>query len=151
MCGKSVFLPKNKYDEAMNEQNLIQNSQRSRAEVEELNRLGGIRSGETRRRNRSRREWSLLLGLLPLGTLADDEKIAPVVKMMEAAGVGTEEQCWDAVEVAQQHRKAMEGDTASFRAVGELNGDIQRNVSLEVAPRKDAKDLLQKLKDGGRL
>lgn len=135
----------------MNEQNLIQNSQRSRDEAEELSRLGGIRSGETRRRNRSRREWSLLLGSLPLGTLADDKKIAPVVKMMEAAGVGTEEQCWDAIEVAQQHRKAMEGDTASFRAVGELNGDIQRNVSLEVAPRKDAKDLLQKLKDGGRL
>lgn len=145
------FCHQNKYDEAMNEQNLIQNSKRSRAEVEELNRLGGIRSGETRRRNKSRREWSLLIGSLPLGTLADDEKIAPVVKMMEAAGVGTEEQCWDAVEVAQQHRKAMEGDTASFRAVGELNGDIQRNVSLEVAPRKDAKDLLQKLKDGGRL
>ena len=151
MYGKSVFLPKNKYDEAMNDENLLPNSNRSRAEVEKLNRLGGIRSGETRRRNRSRREWSLLLGSLPIETLADDEKIAPVVKMMEAAGVGTEEQCWDAVEVAQQHRKAMEGDTASFRAVGELNGDIQRNVSLEVSPRKDAKDLLQKLKDGGRL
>lgn len=116
-----------------------------------MTQKGGIRSGESRRRNRSRREWSLLLGSLPIGTLSDDEKIAPVVKMMEAAGVGTEEQCWDAVAVAQQHRKAMEGNTASFRAVGELNGDIQRNVSLEVAPRKDAKDLLQKLKDGGRL
>lgn len=135
----------------MNEQNLIPFNERSESEVREMNAKGGIRSGEVRRRNRSRREWSLLLGSLPLGTLADDEKIAPVVKMMEAAGVGTEEQCWDAVEVAQQHRKAMEGDTASFRAVGELNGDIQRNVSLEVAPRKDAKDLLQKLKNGGRL
>lgn len=135
----------------MNDENLLPNSNRSRAEIEELNRLGGIRSGEARRKKRSRREWSLLLGSLPIDTLADDAKIAPVVKMMEAAGVGTEEQCWDAVEIAQQHRKAMEGDTASFRAVGELNGDIQRNMSLEVAPRKDAKDLLQKLKDGGRL
>lgn len=135
----------------MNDENLLPNSNRSRAEIEELNRLGGIRSGEARRKKRSRREWSLLLGSLPIDTLADNEKISPVVKMMEAAGVGTEEQCWDAVEIAQQHRKAMEGDTASFRAVGELNGDIQRNVSLDVAPRKDAKDLLQKLKDGGRL
>lgn len=135
----------------MNEQNLIPFNERSKEEVREMNIKGGIRSGEARRKKRSRREWSLLLGSLPIDTLADDEKIAPVVKMMEASGVGTEEQCWDAVEVAQQHRKAMEGDTASFRAVGELNGDIQRNVSLEVAPRKDAKDLLQKLKDGGRL
>ena len=135
----------------MNEENLIPNSQRTPSELRAMTQKGGIRSGEARRRKRSRREWSLLLGSLPIETLADDEKIAPVVKMMEAAGVGTEEQCWDAVEVAQQHRKAMEGDTASFRAVGELNGDIQRNVSLEVAPRKDAKDLLQKLKNGGRL
>lgn len=135
----------------MNDENLIQNSNRSRAEVEELNRLGGQRSGEARRKKRDRREWSLLLGSLPVDTLMNNDKVAPVVKMMEAAGVGTEEQCWDAVEVAQQHRKAMEGDTASFRAVGELNGDIQRNVSLEVTQRKDAKDLLQKLKNGGRL
>lgn len=135
----------------MNEENLIPNSQRTPSELRAMTQKGGIRSGESRRRKRSRREWSLLLGSLPIETLADNEKIAPVVKMMEAAGVGTEEQCWDAVEVAQQHRKAMEGDTASFRAVGELNGDIQRNVSLEVAPRKDAKDLLQKLKNGGRL
>lgn len=135
----------------MNEENLIPNSQRTPSELRAMTQKGGIRSGESRRRNRSRREWSLLLGSLPIGTLSDDEKIAPVVKMMEAAGVGTEEQCWDAVAVAQQYRKAMEGNTASFRAVGELNGDIQRNVSLEVAPRKDAKDLLQKLKDGGRL
>lgn len=135
----------------MNEENLIPNSQRTPSELRAMTQKGGIRSGEARRRKRSRREWSLLLGSLPIETLADNEKIAPVVKMMEAAGVGTEEQCWDAIEVAQQHRKAMEGDTASFRAVGELNGDIQRNVSLEVAPRKDAKDLLQKLKNGGRL
>lgn len=135
----------------MNDKNLVQNSNRSRAEAEELSRLGGQRSGETRRRKRDRREWSLLLGSLPVDTLMDNDKVAPVVKMMEAAGIGTEEQCWDAVEIAQQHRRAMEGDVASFREIGNLNGDIQRNVSLEVAPRKDAKDLLQKLKDGGRL
>lgn len=135
----------------MNDENLIPTNERSKSEVRELGKIGGLKSGEVRRKKRDRREWSLLLGSLPVDTLMDNEKVAPVVKMMEAAGIGTEEQCWDAVEIAQQHRRAMEGDVASFREIGNLNGDLQRNVSLEVAPRKDAKDLLQKLKDGGRL
>lgn len=36
----------------MNDQNLIPNSQRSRKELQEMGRKGGIKSGETRRRNR---------------------------------------------------------------------------------------------------
>ena len=35
----------------MNEQNLIPNSQRSREELQEMGRKGGIASGKTRRRN----------------------------------------------------------------------------------------------------
>lgn len=133
----------------MNEQNLIQNSQRSRAEVEELNRLGGIRSGETRRRNRSRREWSRVIGQLPVDVLQDDDKVSPIVKLMEAAGVGTEGQCWDAVEVARMHRNAMEGDVAAFRALGDLDGDFKQNigVGLEVStPEQAAAELMERIK-----
>lgn len=36
----------------MNIQNLIPNSQRSHEELQEMGRKGGIKSGETRRRNR---------------------------------------------------------------------------------------------------
>lgn len=40
----------------MNEQNLIPNSQRSREELQEMGRKGGIASGKTRRRNRELRK-----------------------------------------------------------------------------------------------
>lgn len=127
----------------MNDENLIPANERSKSEVRELGKIGGLKSGEVRRRKRDRREWSLLLGSLPVDTLMDNEKVAPVVKMMEAAGIGTEEQCWDAVEIAQQHRRAMEGDVASFREIGNLNGDIQRNVSLDIAAAKSSEQVLK--------
>lgn len=119
--------------------------------VVELAKQAGEASVRAKEKQRSRREWSLLIGSLPVDVLKDKPKIASLVELMEAAGVGTEDQCWDAVEIARMHREAMEGNVAAFREVGNLNGDIQRNVSLEVAPRKDAKDLLTMLKDGGRL
>lgn len=40
----------------MNEQNLIPNSQRTPEELREMGRKGGIKSGETRRRNRELRK-----------------------------------------------------------------------------------------------
>lgn len=46
----------------MNEQNLIPNSQRSRKELQEMGRKGGIKSGEVRRHNRELRKlarWML--------------------------------------------------------------------------------------------
>ena len=46
----------------MNEQNLIPNSQRSREELQEMGRKGGIKSGEARRHNRELRKlarWML--------------------------------------------------------------------------------------------
>lgn len=46
----------------MNEQNLIPNSQRSREELQEMGRKGGIKSGEVRRHNRELRKltrWML--------------------------------------------------------------------------------------------
>lgn len=46
----------------MNERNLIPNSQRSREELQEMGRKGGIASGKTRRRKRELRKlarWML--------------------------------------------------------------------------------------------
>ena len=40
----------------MNDQNLIPNSQRSREELQEMGRKGGIKSGEVRRHNRELRK-----------------------------------------------------------------------------------------------
>lgn len=151
--NKNLFaqIPIKVYFCGMNSKNLVQNSERTRDEREELYRKAGEASGEARRKKRDRREWSRYIGSLPVSVLHDDEAISPVIELMVMAGVGTDEQCWDAVEICRQHLDAMRGSVASFRAIGELNGDIQKNVAVEVAPRKDAKDLLQKLKEGGRL
>lgn len=45
----------------MNDKNLIPNSERSPSELREMGRKGGIRSGESRRRNRRLRESAALL------------------------------------------------------------------------------------------
>lgn len=49
-----------------NEQNLVQNSGRSRAEVEEINAKGGINSGKTRRKRKALRDsMNALLEMQP--------------------------------------------------------------------------------------
>lgn len=45
----------------MNEDNLIPNSERSPSELREMGRKGGIRSGESRRKNKRLRESAVLL------------------------------------------------------------------------------------------
>ena len=68
----------------MNERNLIPNNQRSRKELQEMGRKGGIASGKTRRRNRELRKlahWmlrdaakSVAVGLHPVKGGADHEQ-----------------------------------------------------------------------------
>lgn len=45
----------------MNNQNLIPNSARTREQLQEMGRKGGIKSGETRRRNRELRRFAKIL------------------------------------------------------------------------------------------
>lgn len=45
----------------MNEDNLIPNSERSPSELREMGKKGGIRSGESRRKNKRLRESAVLL------------------------------------------------------------------------------------------
>ena len=68
---------------------------------------------------------------------------------MEAAGVGTEEQCWDAIEVARMHLNVMAGDVSAFRALGDLDGDFKQNfgIGLEVTtPEQAAAELMERIK-----
>lgn len=100
-------------------------------------------------KNRSRREWSRVIGQLPVDVLQDDAQVSPLVKLMEAAGIGTEDQCWDAVEVARMHRNVMAGDVSAFRALGDLDGDFKQNfgIGLEVTtPEQAAAELMERIK-----
>ena len=45
----------------VNDENLIPNSERSPEELREMGRKGGIKSGESRRRNKRLREYAALL------------------------------------------------------------------------------------------
>ena len=45
----------------MNDENLIPNSERSPSELREMGKKGGIRSGESRRKNKRLRESAVLL------------------------------------------------------------------------------------------
>lgn len=76
----------------MNNENLKPTTQLTESERRELARIGGIASGEARRRKKSMREWAEVLGeclmtlKLPDGTKVDaDINAAVVLKQMEKA------------------------------------------------------------------
>lgn len=76
----------------MNNENLKPTTQLTESERRELARIGGIASGEARRRKKSMREWAEVLGeclmtlKLPDGTKVDaDINAAVVLRQMEKA------------------------------------------------------------------
>lgn len=76
----------------MNNENLKPTTQLTESERREFARIGGIASGEARRRKKSMREWAEVLGeclmtlKLPDGTKVDaDINAAVVLKQMEKA------------------------------------------------------------------
>lgn len=54
----------------VNDENLIPNSERSPSELQEMGRKGGIKSGESRRKNKRLREIAVLLA----GIIAESEE-----------------------------------------------------------------------------
>lgn len=133
----------------MNEKNLKPGNNLTPEEAQRFGRIGGRKSAETRRKKKARKEWSSIIGSLPIADLKNDAVIAPIIEKLEKAGILTEDQCWDAVEVARMHREAMEGNVAAFRALGDLDGDFktvtESTVSLEVD--KPSREDLIKLMD----
>ena len=101
------------------EENLIPMSERSKEEVREIARRGGIKSGETRRRKKTMRETLELLLTMPLkqGERADIEK-GDNLKEFAKENVTVEQ----AMLIAQI-QKALKGDAQAFEMIRDLIGE----------------------------
>ena len=94
-------------------------SERSKEEVREIARRGGIKSGETRRRKKTMKENLELLLTMPLkqGERADIEK-GDNLKEFAKENVTVEQ----AMLIAQI-QKALKGDTQAFEMIRDLIGE----------------------------
>lgn len=124
----------------MNENNLIQNSNRSRDEVEEIRKKGGVNSGETRRRKRDMKQK--MKALLELPAASNDKE------QLEALGVDPDDMDNEMVLVMAMFLGAAGGDVKAFDRIMQILGkDIGHE---ELALRKRELKLKEKAaSDGG--
>ena len=130
VCGKSVFLPKNKYYKAMNERNLIQNQSRSPNKARENGQKGGVKSGEVRREKATfRLEYTALLDMF--ARMGDAE----LVQLKEEWGLDkvTNRQCIVAASVELARRPTAAG-TAERRLIYDNMGEMTNKMEVQLSP-----------------
>lgn len=114
-----------------NEKNLIPFNKRSESEVREMNKKGGIASGEARRRKRQLGEIANIVGVLKV-----DKKRQ---KALNEFGVDkAEDMIHDVVLIVEQYKKAEEGDTRAAEFIAKIRGELTQNVEVT---GKEGKDL----------
>ena len=112
----------------MNENNLIQNSNRSRDEVEEIRKKGGKASGETRRRKRDMKQK--MKALLELPAAVNDKE------QLEALGVDPDDMDNEMVLVMAMFLGAAGGDVKAFDRVMQLLGKDIGHEELALRKRE---------------
>lgn len=112
----------------MNEKNLIQNSDRSRDEVEEIRKKGGVNSGEARRRKKDMKQKMKALLELP-AAVNDKEQLA-------AIGVSPEDMDNEMVLVMAMFLGAAGGDVRAFDRVMQVLGKDMGHEELALRKRE---------------
>ena len=112
----------------MNEKNLIQNSNRSRDEAEELCRIGGQHSGETRRRKKDMKQK--MKALLELPAAANDRE------QLEALGISPDDMDNEMVLVMSMFLSAAQGDTKALDRVIQILGKDIAHEELALKKRE---------------
>ena len=112
----------------MNDKNLIQNSNRSRAEVEKIQSNGGKASGESRRRKRDMK--AKMKALLELPAAVNDKE------QLEALGVSPEDMDNEMVLVMAMFLGAAGGDVKAFDRVMQLLGKDIGHEELALRKRE---------------
>lgn len=124
----------------MNEQNLIQNSGRSRDEVEAVNAKGGRASGKTRRRKRDMKAKMKMILELPVSDCSDFNAVSEL-------GIAMNEIDNETLMLAGLFQKAKNGDVQAIREVRSIIG--KDHASAELAIRKEELKLKkQQLQNG---
>lgn len=120
-------------------ENLKPQSERTKDEQREIARMGGIASGEARRRKRTFKEIAEALGSATMrsGEAFDIETIEKMGDLKDANLSLKEVMLW------QQIQKAINGDTKAFEVVRDTLGEKPFDkVEVQV---QDSKDSLDKL------
>ena len=112
----------------MNENNLIQNSNRSRDEVEKIRKKGGVNSGETRRRKRDMKQK--MKALLELPAAVNDRE------QLQALGVDPDDMDNEMVLVMAMFLGAADGDVKAFDRVMQLLGKDIGHEELALRKRE---------------
>ena len=130
-----------------NEENLIPNSERSPEEVRENGRKGGIKSGETRRRQKNTRQILEMLATLPFNANSKKEKELrdQIVKL----GIPENEITVELAMNYAQYLTAMSGKYNSVNAatyVRDTLGDKPAdNMNVELGDSKKLKDVFEQI------
>lgn len=118
-----------------NEKNLIPNNKRSKAEVREHSRKGGIKSGEVRREQKKFRE-------LFESFLNKKVSVLELNKQLEQFGFKSTEMTNKNAVVLAQYQKALSGDTQAFIAIRDTLGEKPiENVNVNNTTKNPLEDL----------
>ena len=101
------------------EENLIPMSERSKEEVREIARRGGIKSGETRRRKKTMKENLELLLTMSVGK----GKKADIENGENIKDYAKENVTVEQAMLIAQIQKALKGDTQAFEMIRDLIGE----------------------------
>ena len=96
-----------------NKNNLVQNSGRSREEVKEINRKGGKKSGEVRRKKREMREAMNMILSLPVASEKN-------LEVLQELGVNQEDADNQTLMLVVAMKKAMQGDMRAIEYITNL-------------------------------
>ena len=128
-CSEKVYFC------GMNNENLIQNQQRTRAEREEMWREAGRASGETRRRRKLLRE-SIMEAADIVATLTDAER----QRIIDAGGEEpTNREAFVAALWYMARQKTKDG-TADRKLLMEVSGEMAQNVNVSLGNEKTPQD-----------
>lgn len=109
-----------------NEKNLIDTAHRTKSEVREIGRKGGIASGKARLRKKHGRELLRILLSMP----ETDERL---LEEMEALGIVSKDATSEVVMHARQIQKAKrKADTVAYNAIMKAAGYIDEDTAIDI-------------------
>ena len=112
-----------------NEQNLIQNSERTPSELREMTRKGGLKSGEARRMKRTLREQMEMLMSLPV-------KDESTKEFIESLGIDADKIDNATAITLSMYQEALKGNTKAFELIRDTLGEKPTDkLTIEEAPQ----------------
>lgn len=127
----------------MNDENLIPVSRRSKSEVRELGRKGGVASGESRRRRKQLREYAEMVMSMPLEG-ANRARL-------ESMGIAEEDLTNGMAMVMTTFNQALKGNPKHIQIMREMLGErvLEHKVTTNLdAAAQELNDLIEETESG---